>query len=127
MTEEKQIDIKDLPQPPDGSVFKIERIEQLSLPHPYCITPRHVAYAADKCGGILGKEAMEGAEADGATCGICKGKHKFKEHEVVNSLIITVPQNDDLNAIVGLHTYLFANKQAFVDKGIDGFAFPTAK
>jgi hypothetical protein len=125
MTEENKLSLSELPQPPDGSVFKLDRIDKLSVPHPYCLTPRHVAYAADQCSGMLTEAAIEGAEKEGAKCGICKGKYKFSEHEVVNSLIITVPQSHNLNAVPGLHTYLFENKQRFVDAGIDGFAFPT--
>jgi hypothetical protein len=127
MSEEKQISLSDLPQAPEGSVFTIEKVEKLSVPHPYCITPRHVAHAADKFSGRLGDEAIKSAERDGAHCDICKGKYPYEKHEAVNSLIIRVPQNKDLNAVPGLHAWLLANKQAFIDAGIDGFAFPETK
>jgi hypothetical protein len=66
------------PPSPSGN---FEVIESIGVPHPYCITPKHVGVAADHHGGILGESAIEDAEKRGATCGICKGELSFKEHE----------------------------------------------
>ena len=42
---------------------KFEVIDTIGTPHPYMIMPSHVAWASDYCGGMLGKEAIRGAEA----------------------------------------------------------------
>ena len=126
---DKTIKISELPQPPDGVAFKLAKVERISMPHPYCITPRHVAYAADYCSGMLTADAIRGAEKRGACCDICRksgnGILPYDKHENYLGLFITVPQNRDLNSIPGLHKYLFDNKPAFEAAGIQGFAFPT--
>lgn len=121
--------LSDLPQPPAGAVFSFAKVERITFPHPYCITPRHVAYAADHCGGMLTTEAIRGAEKAGARCDICaksgKGILTIDQHETSTTLFINVPQNRDLNAVEGLHNFLFTNKAKFESMGIQGFAFPT--
>ena len=130
---DKTIDITTFPQPPVGASFSLSKAETVCLPHPYCITPRHVAWAADHHGGMLDNSAIEDAEKNGAVCDICRNRVKdrqqssilsFAEHEHFVSLFIRVPQNKDLNAIPGLHSYLLANKETFEKAGIGGFAFP---
>jgi hypothetical protein len=125
----KTIEISKLPQPPSGASFGLVEVKTVSMPHPYCITPRHVAYAADHCGGMLGTDAIRAAERMGACCDICRksgnGILGIDEHTSPLTLFIRVPQNKDLNTVAGLHTYLYSNKAAFVEMGIEGFAFPT--
>jgi hypothetical protein len=127
---EKQIDMSKLPQPPQGSVFSLRKVETVSLPHPYCITPKHVAWAADHFGGMLSKDAIRDAEKHGAQCDICRVRHErltIDQHESQMTLFVQVPDNQDLNAIPGLHKYLFENKATFEAAGIQGFAFPNPK
>jgi len=120
--------LADVPQPNADSVFKLQKIDTISFPHPYCITPKHVAYASDHCSGMLGREAIVEAEKRGACCDICRtsgnGILSFEQHETNLTLFIVVPQNKDLNAVPGLPNYLFSNKQTFIDLGVQGFAFP---
>lgn len=121
--------IETLPQPPKGAVFSFQKVKTVVMPHPYCVTPRHVEYASKHYGGILSKDAIREAEKHGARCDTCyhqqTGILSVDEHEEQNTLFILVPQNKDLNAVAGLHAFLFENKQTFIDAGIDGFAFPT--
>lgn len=124
----KELTIQEMPSVPEGAVFKLVKIETIWEPHPYCISPRHVAIAAN-FGGILGEEAIICAERKGVYCDTCKQNGhilKYEEHKHYEALFIEVPQNKDLNAIPGLHTYLHGNKQRFIDLGIGGFAFPKA-
>lgn len=125
----KEISLADLPQPPEGATFSLKEVRSITAPHPYCITPKHVAWASDHWSGMLGKEAIRDAEKNGARCDICAKGHNgiltIDEHVTSLGLFILVPQNRDLNAVPGLHKYLFDNKAAFVAVGIEGFAFPT--
>jgi len=66
------------PASPSGR-FRV--VDSIGVPHPYCITPKHVAVASDHHGGILNEAAISGAEQLGAKCGICKGKLSYKKHE----------------------------------------------
>ena len=129
MNTTKTIELSELPQPPEGSVFNLVEVKTVRLPHPYCITQRHIAFAAKHFGGGLSKDAIRAAEKSGACCDICRhsgqGILTVDQHESLLSLIIKVPQNKDLNAVDGLHTYLYGNKETFVNMGIAGFAFPT--
>ncbi len=104
--------------------FKLQKIDKIFLPHPYCITSRHVAFASDHRGGMLTAEAIE---ASGASCGMRGCCLPYNKHESAMTLFITVADNKDLNSIPGLHAYLFSNKQKFIDLGIEGFAFPNEK
>ena len=49
--------------------------ETIGVPHPYCITPKHVEVASDDHCGILNEAAIQDAEKNHkAKCGICMGK-----------------------------------------------------
>lgn len=60
----------------DTEFFSIR--DTVGVPHPFCIGTRHVAYAADHYGGMLGESAIE---ASGAPCGMKGCQLSFKEHE----------------------------------------------
>ena len=123
-----KLKLSELPQPPAGSSFGLVEVKTVSMPHPYCITPKHVAYASDHYSGILSKDAIRDAERAGACCDICRksgnGILSIDEHSNPLTLFIRVPQNNNLNALEGLHAYLYSNKAAFEKVGIEGFAFP---
>lgn len=123
-TEKQTPTLADIPAPPVGSTFKLDKIEKVAMPHPYCIGPKHLEYADSM---YLNAETIEHAERKGAKCCICKEQGKnlsFKEHETSLTLFISVQQNRDLNAIPGLHAYLLSIKRAASELGIQGFAFP---
>jgi hypothetical protein len=68
-------------------------IDRIPVPHPYCITPKHLEYAESR---ILDDAAIERAEKKGAVCDICRKAHKkngspilaWAEHK--NALLIEV-------------------------------------
>lgn len=122
-----ELRLQDIPEPPAGSVFKLEKLEKVSMPHPYCIGTRHVAAAADHFGGMLGAEAIRFAERNGASCDICRasgrGVLSYDQHENPLTLFVSLPNNKaDLNKVPGLHAYLLKLKE--LNLGIEGFAFP---
>ena len=119
-----------LPTPWPGSSFMLQKIEDVILPHPYCITSKHLAFADSI---YLDAAAIERAEARGVQCDICRQlvKHGQQptvlphiEHESQKTLFIAVNDNRDLNAIEGLHAYLLQIKPVAETLGIQGFAFP---
>lgn len=123
--------IAEMPAVPTGLSFSLDKIETVSMPHPYCITPRHLT--GDSM--ILDAAAIERAEKEnGAVCDICRENVKrgrqssiltYAQHEQTLTLFIYVPKGTtDLNAVKGLHKYLLSNKPAFEKLGIGGFAFP---
>ena len=122
-----------LPTPAPGAPFALQKIEDVILPHPYCITPKHLAYADSM---YLDAAAIERAESRGAQCDICRKLVKqrqqpavlsYSEHESQKTLFIAVNDNRDLNAVDGLHDYLLQIKPVAESLGIQGFAFPLSK
>ena len=123
--EAKEQEIFDqIPKPDAGAVFELSEVCKISWPHPFCITPRHVTYAADRCGGMLTEVAIKDSRAP---CGVRNCQLGYDEHKSQMTLFITVPDNRNLNAIDGLHAYLMAIKDKATELGIDGFAFPNRK
>jgi hypothetical protein len=120
---EKHLQISDLPALPSGAKFSLQKIEKISMPHPYCIGTKHVVVASDHWSGRLGEDAIRDAEKRGAHCYMQGCNLPYDEHENLLTLFIRVPQNKDLNSIPGLNAYLLAIKEANI--GIEGFAFPT--
>jgi len=112
-----------LPLPPEGSGFKLKDVDTIAVPHPFMITPTHVAYAS-KHGGVLDEHNIT---YSGGRCGMKNCQLKFSEHKSQVTASIEVPQNRDLNAVEGLHAYLLSIKDKAVELGIEGFAFPVKK
>ena len=100
---------------------QFEVIDTIGVPHPYCITPRHVAYVADHHCGMLGEHAIIEAEKNGARCDICKGKLSYKEHEI--ALLVEVSDSRELKDIPELQEYLLSIKEQCEKHGFAGFAF----
>ena len=104
--------------------FKI--INTIGVPHLYCITPKHVAVAADHYFGMLGADAIRGAEKQGAKCDICRKAGKilsYDEHEqalLVECKIDIQPVPDELK------TWLVSIKDEAEKNGYAGFAFKKA-
>lgn len=101
--------------------FKV--VDTIGVPHPYCITSKHVAWAADHCGGMLGKEAIREAEEHGAKCDICKKQGNvltIDEHEqalLVGCKVDIQPLPDELK------DWLISIKEEATANGYAGFAF----
>lgn len=110
-------DIADrLPPLPDGATFAPVKVERVSIPHPFVITPRHLT--GDSM--YLNEDTIE---RSGAPCGYPGCNLGVREHETLNSLFVEVENNQDLNANTGLHAWLLAIK-GIEGLGIEGFAFP---
>lgn len=114
-TKQKQI-LAAIPQPPDGAVFSLRKIDTVVLPHPYVIGNGHIKHST---GGTLN---IDEAERNGVYCYECKKPNS--EHTPQVTLFIRVPQNRDLNAVPGLGEYLSAIKDTATAAGVQGFAFP---
>ena len=111
----------------ETDMFSVEGT--IPTPHPYCITPRLVAYTSDNHRGILGESAIEDAESKGIICDICrqgrKDGHKvlsYKEHET--AILIAVNHSGELKEIEEeLREYLLSIKDQTEADGFAGFAF----
>ena len=56
--------------------------DTIGVPHPYCITPRHIEVASNKFSGMLSKEAIEyGEKHSNAHCGVPGCQLSYAEHE----------------------------------------------
>ena len=97
--------------------------DSIGVPHPYCLTPKHVEVAADHHGGMLGEAAIEHAERLGAKCGICKGKLTWKQHEQAVLIGCKAELKDEGGTVnPELHQYLLKLKP-LVEGHYAGFAF----
>ena len=98
--------------------------DTIGVPHPYTITPRHVAYASDRCGGRLDEEAIKAAEDVGVRCGWRHCQLKFEEHEQAVIVNCYAPiQKEDGRATPELHQMMLANKDEVEKNGYVGFTF----
>jgi len=109
--------------------IKLLKVENIFVPHPYCITPRHLTGKSI----YLNEKTIRDAEKNNnAVCDICRklvktGRQKeimsFDEHQKALTLFIEVPDNRDLNKIAGLHEYLLKIRPVLLKLGVDGIAF----
>ncbi|MEZ4706789.1 MAG: hypothetical protein R3A44_06270 [Caldilineaceae bacterium] len=122
--------LQQLPQPGENQDFTLVKVEDIVVPHPYCITPKHLEYADSM---YLDEAAIERAEQRGAMCDICrklvrKGKQldilSHNQHEQLKTLFIAVVDNRSLHRVKGLEAYLAKIKTIAESLGIQGFAFP---
>ena len=97
--------------------FKV--IDTIGVPHPYCITPRHVAVASDHHMGRLGKAAIFDAEIKGAKCGVKNCDLPFEFHE--EALLVACYENIKGNK--ELENYLLKIKAEAEKNNYAGFAF----
>jgi hypothetical protein len=112
------------PEASEHGNFKLAA-DSIAVPHPYCITPRHVAWASDHHSGILSEEAIRSAEkAKKACCGICKGELSYSEHG--SALVVecyAAMKDAEGKAVPELHAYLLAMKDEATRNKYAGFAF----
>ena len=105
--------------------------DSIGVPHPYCITPKHIDVASDEFMGMLGKEAIARAEEKGVVCDICKKANikngtailSYEEHQ--QALLINCKKDiqKDEEAKKELQEYLLKIKDKATKKGFVGFAF----
>jgi len=103
---------------PEFIVKDIDRINY--KPHPFTIGGKHVTYAADNFGGILGEEAILSAEKKGIYCAHPHCKLPYKEHTLDKVCFLQLTRNlsqqeaqEKLKSVIEI---LKENK-------IDGFTF----
>jgi len=109
---------------PKGQFARV--VDTIGVPHPYCITPKHVGVASDHFGGMLGEAAIEDAERRGAKCGICHGNLSYAEHET--AVLVAVDRECELADMpesdrVALSDYLKSIVKQCEEDGFAGFAF----
>jgi hypothetical protein len=125
--EQRQLDLqKKYGKSSDGNFYVVDTI---GIPHPYCITPSHVSHAADNFGGMLSSACIEDGENKRiATCGICKGKKRFKDHK--QALLVECKEeitDDEHHVVPELHNYMLVCKELCEKDGYEGFSFVKAK
>jgi hypothetical protein len=104
-----------------------EVVDTIGVPHPYCITPKHVATASDKFMGMLGREAIIQAEEDGAMCDICnkasrrEGKKILSYDEHKQALLLSC--KEEIKDNKELHKFLMSIKEMAIKDSFEGFAF----
>ena len=111
---------------PDSEQGNFSIVDTIPVPHPYCITPKHLEH----CGSMyLNRDTIRRAEEKGAVCDICRkavkqGKQdkvlSIDEHEealLVNCKAEISPVPDEL------HQWLLGIKDEAERNGYAGFAF----
>lgn len=106
---------------PATEKFKIK--DTIGVPHPFCITPKHVAHASDNHYGMLGKAVIEELEqkTKKPLCGMKGCNLWFHEHK--QALLVEVDDKRELKDIPELHPYLLSIKEQAEQDGFAGFAF----
>ena len=101
-------------------------IDTIGVPHPYCITPKHLKENDGMC---LTKDSMREAEKRGAVCDICKKINRksgrpiltIDEHEQALLVACSVDPKEDKGK--ELQEYLLSIKEMAVKDNFAGFAF----
>lgn len=93
-----------------GGNFEVTNI--IGVPHPFVVGSKHVSYAADHCGGMLGEEVMEKIPC-------CHCKKKYSEHGI--ALVVSCHRPTAKNA--ELQGYLISIKDRAEAEGFVGFVF----
>lgn len=108
---------------PETDMFKA--IDTISIPHPFCITSKHVKHAADNFGGILSEEAMQDYDKrnpNKKSCGIGGCDLKYAKHET--ALVILIKTGQDLKTLEKeLKEYLLECNPICIKDGYAGYAF----
>jgi hypothetical protein len=110
---------------PISKEYRLKSIEHVNhKPHPYMITPSHVAFASDHYCGRLGQLAIEEAEKTGrAKCGWQGCNLACNEHTSDKVLFIKALVDKPIKELKGLKKYLLSIKQTLIVLKIDGVAF----
>lgn len=95
--------------------------DTISVPHPYCITPKHLEYNDSM---YLDGRTIRRAEEKGAKCGIKNCTLSYEEHK--QALVVVCKEHfaDKDNMMVSeLHHWLLSIKYDVEGDGYAGFAF----
>ena len=121
---------------PNTDRFKV--VDTIGVPHPYCITPKHLEHSEGMYLDIEGAErrSREAHPRDSrkwAVCDICKkinrktGKPILSYSEHKTALLIEVNDERELKEIPELKEYLLSIKEMAEKDGFVGFAFKQAE
>ena len=112
----------DLTKYPKTDLFYVKDI--IGVPHPYCITDKHVVHASDNYSGRLGDDAIRSLEKklNKPCCGVKGCNLYYDEHE--QALLVSVKSDKELNDLKDeLNEYLLSIKEMCESDGYIGFAF----
>lgn len=105
---------------PSTEKFRIK--DTIGVPHTYCVGPKHVVWASDHWGGMLGDSAIKDGESKGKChCEVKGCTLSYEEHE--QALLVAVKDERQLNDIPELKEYLLSIKDQREKDGFAGFAF----
>lgn len=95
MTNEEKIKLY-----PKTEFFEVT--DTIGVPHPFCITHHHVAWASDKFMGMLGNNAIESYEkhTKRPSCGVNGCNLKFEEHEACLTVYCKTKDNEALQVFL---------------------------
>ena len=105
--------------------FKV--VDTIGVPHPYCITPKHLQLNE---GIYIGTDSIRESEKRGAVCDICK-----KRNRKFNEPILTIDEHKQALLVEcskdpkagengkELKAYLVSNKARAIRDNYEGFAF----
>ncbi|RKX65103.1 MAG: hypothetical protein DRP42_05340 [Tenericutes bacterium] len=95
-------------------------VDEIPVPHPYCVGARHVGHASNNFGGMLSEECIKDGEKNGITCETRGCNLMYKEHE--KALIVQIFDKKNLDE-VELQDYLKSIVKQAEDEGYVGFVF----
>ena len=141
---ENELDKIPKPKTKDFELVEITRINH--RPHPYCITPQHIAYASDNYSGMLGEYAIVEAEKNGkASCGMYSNesgrwmnrrtfeynrKCTATYHEHISDKVLAIRAlvtGKEIKELDGIQEYLKSIQSKLLELKVDGIIFIKAK
>ena len=111
---------------PEGARFRCAGTRDIWVPHRFCVTDKHVAYASKHHHIYLTPEDIE---ASGAPCGVpgCTLSHSEHKPQVVLVVVLQDKLGRRLNEVEGLGEWLVSIKPKLEELGIEGIIFPSAE
>lgn len=105
---------------PKTEMFRI--IDTIGVPHPYCLTPRHLEKANGDTFAVLDAYSMKDAEKRGARCGVRGCNLSYDEHK--QALLVEAKHDGELTDIkTEVQEYLLSIKELAEKENYVGFAF----
>lgn len=105
--------------------YSLELVDEVPLPHPFMIGPRHVEIAARSFGGLLGPEALELApcEQREGYGGRDRCQLSYSKHKSERTVFIRVPERLGPQVPADLRAQLKALVDDAKADGVQQFAF----
>src|SRR6516162_731009 len=102
---------------PEGARFRCAGTRDIWVPHRFCVTDKHVAYASKHHHIYLTPEDIE---ASGAPCGVpgCTLSHSEHKPQVVLVVVLQDKLGRRLNEVEGLGEWLVSIKPKLEELGI---------